>query len=209
MTRGRLIGGAAALSVPVAVALALLALDVLRWDRSLESQDVRFSALPAQSAFSQPPSLLPGRLAERFLGGGDDLAFRATLSRFARVRPRFAATYTDQRLQLRTETQLELERLSLTDDDRARRSRTANMSGVVALDPNVAPSDPDELANLIAAAVAAFRNAVEIDPSNADAKHNLELALRIPGFASLPGSDPSGSRDQGDLAGSGGAGSGY
>ena len=83
------------------------------------------------------------------------------------------------------------------------------MSGVVALDPNVAPSDPAELANLIAAAVAAFRNAVEIDPSNVEAKHNLELALRIPEFANLPGSDPSGTRDGGELAGSGSPGSGY
>ena len=209
MTRGRLARGAAALCVALAALLALLALDVLRWDQSLRSQDVRFAALPAQSTFSQPSSRLPGGLAERLLRGDDDLAFRATLSRFARVRPRIPTSYTDQRIQLRTETQLALERLGLTDDDRRRRARAANMSGVVALDPNVAPSDPAELANLIAAAVAAFRNAVEIDPSNVEAKHNLELALRIPEFANLPGSDPSGTRDGGERAGSGSPGTGY
>jgi hypothetical protein len=209
MTRRRLVRVAAPLSIPLAAVLVVLALDVLRWERSLEAQDVRFAALPAQSTFSRPGSRLPGNLAEWLLDGGDDLLFRATLQQFARVRPRLAGAYAEQRQLLRTEAQLQLSSLSLTDADRARRSRAANMSGVLALDPNEAPSDPAELANLIAGAVAAFRNAVEIDPSNADAKHNLELALRIPGFANLPGSDPSGSRDGGDRAGAGSPGGGY
>jgi hypothetical protein len=83
------------------------------------------------------------------------------------------------------------------------------MIGVVALDPNEAPSDAAQLASLIAGAIGTFRNAVEIDPSNADAKHNLELALRIAGFANLPGSEPSGSPQGGELAGAGTPGSGY
>jgi len=209
VTRARLLRAAAALAIPVAAVLVALALDVLAWERSLEAQDVGFYALPVQSAFTPPASRLPGDLAERLLDGADDLAFRSALQRFARVRPRSAGAYSDLRQQLRTETQLQLSTLSLTDPDRARRSRAANMIGVVALDPNEAPSDAAQLASLIAGAVGTFRNAVEIDPSNADAKHNLELALRIAGFANLPGSEPSGSPQSGELAGAGAPGTGY
>ena len=209
MTRARLVRAAAVLSIPVAAVFVTLALDLLAWERSLEAQDLEFSALPAQSTFSPPASRLPGDLAERLLGGADDLAFRSALQRFARVRPRSAGAYSDLRRQLRTETQLQLSTLSLTDPDRGRRSRAANMIGVVALDPNEAPSDAAQLASLIAGAIGTFRNAVEIDPSNADAKHNLELALRIAGFANLPGSEPSGSPQGGELAGAGTPGSGY
>lgn len=209
MTRTRLVRGAALFALAPAALLVVLAVDVLRWDRSLAEQDVRFSATAQGARFSQPPMLLPFRIGERTLGGNDDLAFREQLQWFARVRPGATQNITDQFLQLRGETQLGLGLLSRVDPDPGRRSRAANMIGVVALDYRFAPQDPDELANLLNGAISAFRNAVEIDPSNADAKFNLEQVLRIPDFASLPGDDPSGTRDVGDLAGLGRPGSGY
>ena len=64
------------------------------------------------------------------------------------------------------------------------------MIGVIALDESLAPRDADALANLITGAIGSFRNAVEIDPANSDAKTNLELALRIAKAASLGGEAP-------------------
>lgn len=209
MTPRRLVPVAAALSVVAAAVLVVFAVDVLRWDRSLEAQDVRFLATPGRVRFEHPPSLLPFAPAEGVLGGGDDLAFREQLAGFARVRPGTVQLWTEPLQAVRGETQIQLVRLGRVDPEPARRSRASNMVGVLALDPLLAPRDPGELANLLGGAIGSFRNAVEIDPSNADAKINLELALRIPGAAQVPGEGPSGSRNTGDRAGIGRAGSGY
>jgi hypothetical protein len=200
---------AAVLSLVAAAVLVAFAVDVLRWDRSLEAQDVRFLAAPRATQFSEPKTTLPFGVAQTALGGGDDLTFRRQLAGFVRVRPGAALTLTEQLQAIRAETQLELARLSRFDPNPARRSRASNMVGVLALDPSLAPRDPGELANLVRGAIASFRSAVEIDPSNADAKLNLELALRIPGSANLPGPDPSGTRNTGDRAGLRSPGSGY
>jgi hypothetical protein len=208
MTRTRLTWAAALLALAASILLVVFAVDVLRWDRSLAEQDVRFLASPKQARFSAPAALLPFGMAEKTLAGEDDLVFRRELQGFARVRP--GVVFDAQRFEaLRGETQLALARLSRVDPDRHRRSRAANMIGVLALDPQLAPTIQEEFEALLRGATDSFRTAVEIDPQNADAKRNLELALRIPGAAFLPGNDPSGMRDVGDLAGLGNPGSGY
>lgn len=209
MTRTRIVRGAAVFALVPAALLVLLAVDTLRWEQSLAEQDVRFYAAPQGARFSEPATLLPFGITERIVGGKDDLAFREQLQGFARVRPSPNRELTDQFVKLRGETQLALALLSRVDPDAARRSRAANMIGVVALDNRLAPRDPEPLAELVNGAISSFRNAVEIDPSNADAKFNLEQALRIPGFATLPGQDPIGGRDAGKRAGLGSPGSGY
>ena len=208
MTRGRIVGAAAMLTLVAASGLVVVALDVLRWDRSLAAQDVRFLATPGQSRYSDPPAALPSGVAQHLLGGSDDLAFREQLQGYARVRPRVGFGGQTAHA-LRAETQLGLARLSRTDPDTARRSRAANMIGVLALDERLAPRDPEALADLIRGAIGSFRNAVEIDPANADAKLNLEQALRIAKTASISGDAPSGGRNRGERAGLGQAGSGY
>ena len=198
----------ALLALAAGAVLVIFALDVLRWNRQLAEQDIRFTATPRQARYTQPTGLLPFGLAERALSSDDDLFFRRQLEAFARIRPGAVAD-AQQFAQLRGETQLALARLSRVDPDPARRSRAANMIGVLALDPQMAPPTQDELAKLVQGAIDAFRSAVETDPANADAKRNLELALRLPSAAFLPGNNPSGSRDVGKLAGLGQPGSGY
>jgi hypothetical protein len=208
VTRVRLTRAAALLALAAAAVLVVFAVDLLRWDQALAAQDVRFLASPSQSRFSEPPTRLPVGVTEAALGGSDDLAFRRQLQGYARVRPRAALDF--QRVQaLRAQTQLGLARLSRSDPDAARRSRAANMIGVLALDERLAPRDPEALADLIRGAIGSFRNAVEIDPTNSDAKLNLEQALRIAKAASLGGDAPSGGRNTGERAGLGQAGGGY
>jgi hypothetical protein len=191
-----------------AIALLVFGVDVLRWERQLERQDLRFAAVAGQARYSRPSGILPLRIAERALSGQDDLAFRRQLQTYTRVRPGVIADST-QFEQLRGQVKLELARLSRVDPDPRRRSRAANMIGVLALDPQLAPTVGEDFTTIVQGAIDAFRSAVEIDPSNADATRNLELALRIPGTATLPPNAPGGSRDVGKTAGLGTPGRGY
>lgn len=208
MLRTLFIRVAAVLAVLVSAALSVFALDVLRWDRQLAEQDVRFRAVPEQATYKEPSALLPFGLAERGLAGADDLTFRRQLQAFVRVRPG-AVIDAIEFEQLRGEAQIELGRLSRVDPDRSRRSRAANMIGVLALDPQLAPTAQQDYTRVVQGAIDAFRYAVELDPTNAEAKRNLELALRIPGTSTLPPNSPSGSGDVGKTAGLGETGTGY
>jgi hypothetical protein len=207
MTRGRGVAAGAVLSLALAALLTVFAVDVLRWNRSLEAQDVRFLGAPTRVRYTAPPSLLPSRITEKSLAATDDLAFRRQLQGFARVRP--GAEFSAPLLALRSETQLGLAELARSDPDAGRRSRAANMIGVFALNESLAPRDADALASLITGAIGSFRSAVEIDPTNSDAKTNLELALRIAKAAKLGGDAPTGDRNTGQGAGLGQPGSGY
>lgn len=198
----------AVVALIVAGTLIVVALDVLRWDADAAEQDVRFRAVPERAAYSAPSGLVPFGLAEGLLGGGDDLAFRRELQAYVRARPGavFDAIEYEQR---RGELQIELARLSRVDPDAKRRSRAANMLGVLALDPSVAPTAQEDYSKVVQGAIDSFRYAVELDPSNAEAKRNLELALRIPGTSTLPPNAPSGTGDVGKTAGLGKTGTGY
>jgi hypothetical protein len=198
----------AVLALLIAGALIVVAVDVLRWDSQIAEQDVRFRAVPDRAAYSAPSGLLPFGLAETLLRGGDDLAFRRQLQRYVRTRPGavFDAIEYEQR---RGELQIELARLSRVDSDSRRRARAANMLGVLALDPSLAPTAQDEYSKVVQGAIDSFRYAVELDPLNAEAKRNLELALRIPGTSTLPPNAPSGTGDVGKTAGLGKTGTGY
>ena len=84
------------------------------------------------------------------------------------------------------------------------------MIGVIALEREPRPERPEALAELITGAIGSFRNAVEIDPSNADAK----LEPRA-GAADREGGEPRRGRDRraagtgASSAGIGQPGSGY
>jgi hypothetical protein len=151
---------------------------------------------------------VPFRVAESLLGGGDDLVFRRQLQAYVGVRPGAIVDAIEYE-QRRGELQIELARLSRVDPDPRRRSRAANMLGVLALDPSLAPTAQEEYNAVVQGAIDAFRIAVELDPGNAEAKRNLELALRIPGTSTLPPNAPSGSGDVGKTAGLGTTGTGY
>lgn len=198
----------AGMALLASAGLIVFALDVLRWDQQRAQQDVRFQAVPERARYSEPSALLPLGLAERALAGADDLAFRRQLQAYVRVQPGAAVDAVEFE-QLRGAAQIELARLSRVDPDKSRRSRAANMIGVLALDPQLAPTSQDEFNRLVQGATDAFRYAVELDPSNAEAKRNLELALRIPGTATLPPNSSFGSGDVGKTAGLGTTGTGY
>jgi hypothetical protein len=69
--------------------------------------------------------------------------------------------------------------------------------------------DQTEADTTLRRAIHTLRSAVETDPENADAKLNLELALRNAKAVNLPGTDPSGDAASGTISGQGRSGSGY
>jgi hypothetical protein len=208
VTRGRLLKAAAVVAVPLALLLAVLAVDVLRVPGKVESGDVRFEAAPrrAQGAWSSI-DFVKGWPASRLLDTGDDLAYRKVLARFLRVEPGKVDIYGPELENLRGRVQLDLTRLSAEDDNPTRRSRFLNLLGAMSLDRY--SYDQAEREAILRKAIHTFRSAVDTDPDNEDAKVNLELALRDAKATNLPGTDPSGGAAEGTISGQGTSGSGY
>ena len=210
MRRTALLLGAAA-SLVLAIALAFVAVDVSRWPGALDSGDARYRADPDQPGLWRPDELAPRRVARDVLALDDDLAYRRAVQGL-RVARLDGPAVTDPNLSLlRSDAQARLLEIVEKDGDRRRRSRAANLMGVVALVSLVA--EERDRAILLSTAVRSFRQAIALDPSNEDAKYNLELSLQRGRELQLSeaagGRDPApGGRGQRG-AGTGDPGSGY
>ena len=122
------------------------------------------------------------------------------------------AYISDPRIALRrNEAQARLEAVVANDRLRSRRSRAAGLLGVLGLARFVTETENREA--LLSSTVLNFRRAIDLDPSNDEAKVNLELAyqrgrgVQINESASGENPSPGGSGSRG--AGAGQAGSGY
>lgn len=197
---------AAVLAVPAAVALAVLGVDVLRVPHQIEFDDVRFEAAPrVQRPLWDDVDLLPGSPATRLLGAGDDLASRRTQALYARIDP-FKMGDPEQDA-LRGRVQLEATLRSRESGEPEWRSRHLNLFGVLTMS-RFSTSGPEQQ-QIIARGIGAFQSAIEVDPTNLDAKRNLEILLRRPEAASLPPNAPSQGGAQGRVSGQGRSGGGY
>jgi hypothetical protein len=199
----------AALAVPVGIALALVAVDVLRAPDQVANDDRRFQTAPARLAGLWDASFLPGDQGERLLGLDDDLLYRELAGLYLKVEPGTVDFQGFPELEsLRAKVQFELTRLSREDQDHPKRqSRVLTMYGVMTLDGR--PLDSREREAMFQKAVSAFRNAIDLDPTNVDAKTNLEAALSTFGPIALPGEQPTGGANQGNTSGQGSTGTGY
>ena len=201
--------GLAALAVPVAIALAVVAADVLRTPTELKSDDTRFQTAPMRQGGLWRLGFLPGDGSEKLLGIEDDVAYRKLVGLYLKVEPGKVDYQGFPLLEsLRAKAQFELTRRSREDrEDPVRQSRLLTLYGVITLDGR--PLDQREREDMVQKAVSAFRNAIDLDPSNVDAKTNLEAALSIFGPVVLPGEQPTGGAAQGNTSGQGSTGSGY
>jgi hypothetical protein len=162
---------AAALVAAAAVA-TVLAVDVRTTNRALRDGDVVYAASPARASWHADATL--GGLARSLLGVDDDLRVRAALR---------LATAAD-RSHLRLDNGVEVETLraraqdALTrvanGSDRSAASQARTLLGILAFESSANGSDQSS----IDAALGAFTDAVRADPSNTDAKYDLELLLR-------------------------------
>jgi hypothetical protein len=198
----------AGLAVPIALVLAVVAVDVLRTPGQVTSDDRRFQTAPMRQAGLWDVGLLPRDGSERLLGLEDDIFYRELAGLYLRVEPGKVDYQGFPELEsLRAKAQYELTRLSREERDPVRQSRILTLYGVMTLDGR--PLDDREREAMIQRAVSAFRNAIDLDPSNVDAKTNLEAALSIFGPVALPGEQPTGGANQGNTSGQGSTGTGY
>jgi len=198
---------AAVLAIPVALILVALAVDVLRTPAALERDDVRFEAAPSrQAGLWNGVGLAPG-IAESLLDLDDDLEYRRTMARFLRVEPGKVEIFGPELENLSGQVQLALTQGSAEDANPQRRAQYLNLLATMTLARF--GSDQAETETTLRRAILLLRSAVETDPQNADAKLNLELALRNAKATNLPGTDPSGDAAEGTISGQGRSGSGY
>ena len=122
------------------------------------------------------PSVLPGDPAGAILGLSGQLAYRKAAQSFVAVAAAgngFDNGYSESRA--RGDLEATLESLA-GGPNRARDSRLENMLGILAFSDSQqhGPSAPAPVER----SLAGFRSAVQLDPTNEDAKFNLESLLR-------------------------------
>jgi hypothetical protein len=160
----------------VAVFLILLATDVLRWSNALQASDVRYRAHASAAGLWQIDALVPGDPGRSMLGIDDDLALRKAVRSLELSRLASRAHYKPQLIVQRADAEARLETLASGGGDRTQRSRAAELLGVLQL---ASPTNnPQQRSAFLLKAVANLQKAIKLDPSNDEAKYNLEVALR-------------------------------
>lgn len=211
MVRRLLLVGGAGLCLALAAGLLLLAADVGRWEDAMVADDLTYRASPAVESLWQPNQTVPLGLARRVLATDDDVALRKAVRALRLGRLETGATSDPEIYLRRGEARARLQEIAGGSDDAVSRSRALNLLGVYSF--SAAISEARGQVSFIQDAVAAFQAAIEIDPSNAEAKANLELALQrgrtleAAEAGGGPNPTPGGAGAKG--AGAGDAGSGY
>jgi hypothetical protein len=199
------LGGAAAALVLAALAL-LLARDVRAWNDGLARGDRTYADTP-RSATWEASTSLSGDPARRLVGIDDDLALRRAVRAFA-VAEATGRGFDNgvSRATARSAAEGALADVAATGSPRQASQANDLLGVLLAGGGRFAVSGPEDRQR------AAFEAAVRADPTNADAKYNLELLLRRDrptGTREGPGRG-SGSRGGGRRgAGSGTPGRGY
>lgn len=189
----------------------LLAADVARWPDALAAGDLRYRVAPEEERLWRPDQHIPGGVAKRLLAVDDDLEIRYAL-RALRLSQLQDLVVSDPVLALRRgEARVRLQTIATGDQERVIRSRAQGLLGVLSFVS--ALIEAQERGSHLQDAVRSYETAIALDPDNAEAKLNLELALqRTRGLevgegASGPNPRPGGAGSRG--AGAGSSGSGY
>jgi hypothetical protein len=208
-----LLGAGAVICLALAVGLGLMALDVSRSRDALVQGDVEYLVTPQKADIWNADTVIPRDLAVRMIGTEDDLelrrAVRAVL--LARLADPSVSVSDPAIALLRNAAQARLDYIVASDASAADKSRAAGLLGVIGLARLI--SETQDRVAALSSTVANLQLAIELDPSNQDAKYNLELALqRSRGIQLTEGAggqnpSPGGSGSSG--AGAGDPGSGY
>ena len=207
------LGAGAAICLLLAVALGLLALDVARSRSALASGDVAYRVSSDETGLWRAPTILPFDLAVSLLGTKDDVEMRRAVRSvlLARLDDPSASVSDPELALVRNDAQARLDAIVAGSGDAKQKSRAAGLLGVLGLSRLI--SETQDRVALLSATVANLQLAIALDPSNDDAKYNLELALqRARGVQLTEGAggqnpSPGGSGSSG--AGAGDPGTGY
>jgi hypothetical protein len=172
----RPVGGVVAVVALFAAAAVLVAFaaDVLRWDRTMREDDIAYVAGGTPSW--EPDTLLPAGLTRAMLGLADDVEYRGTVDQFWKSEPRAPLqVFTD--VTRRTSAERRIARLMDDEASASRRSVLATLRGALLLEE--ARNSPVQRHVFLRRAIEHFQRASELDPANADAVFDLELALKL------------------------------
>jgi hypothetical protein len=196
---------AVVLALVASAFLAILAVDVIRWDRQLEQASLRFASGTGQLDMWTADTYLPSNLSGRLLGVEEDVAVRRAVQSFRRSRPRQPAQqFTD--VTRRSAAEAELARAVRMSPGRKQEARLANLRGVLRLEE--ARGAPSETSVLLRRAATSFREAIRKDLGYEDAKFNLELTLRLLQRGGSPSGGGGGGRADTPASGAGTASTG-
>ena len=157
------------LLLAVAIVLALFALDLGSWSGRMRADDLRFrvdaNATPSWTA----QTILPSSWSRALLGVDDDRTLRRAVASFRTAYQTglgFDNGVTRRRRRATAEATL-----ADVGGANAQQSQAQDLLGILAYAGTSSGGD-------VNAAVAAFQNAVRLDPTNVSAQYNLELLLR-------------------------------
>ena len=160
----------------LATILALFAFDVRAWQGALTQGDVSFQAQRSHVGLWRSPAVLPGDPARSLLGLDDALSYRRALQLYWLQRGGASTGGQADLAATRVAAETQLQRLMTSAATREERSNAANLLGVMTVN---APENSATQKQEIATARRYFQQAVIADPTNYDAKINLELLLRV------------------------------
>jgi hypothetical protein len=159
-----------------AVALTLLAADLLRWDEEVARADAGYSSGASAAQAWAPDTTLPAGVSRSLLGLGDDLAYREALRQFWTSKPR-APILKFEDVTTRSAAEREVARVADDDDDPARRAQLLVLRGALLLEE--ARNSPVQREVFARRSIDHFKRAATVDPGNPDAIYDLELALKL------------------------------
>ena len=160
----------------LAVAAALVARDAAAVRQSVAHSDLVFlEAQPSYARLWRLDTTIP--YPATLFGIEDDLLYRHALRKYAAEDRRQQGRFNYSSPGLRAEAQAALSIAENADLSVARRSKLANLQGILSYDETL--SNPLDAAGLAQAALEHFHRAVKLDPANIEAKYNLEYLLRL------------------------------
>jgi hypothetical protein len=159
----------------LALIAVLVARDAAAVQRAFGRSDLAFEAQPAAERLWKIDARMP--FVEQGLAIEDDLMYRRALRAFAVDARRAENPYDFSRPAFRAEAQATLISAERSELAAPLRSKAAMLQGVLTFEESIA--DPVNGPTLMGRAQADFTRAVRIDPSNEEAKYNLEFLLRL------------------------------
>ena len=199
----------ATVALVLAAALAVVGFEALRWERRIADDDARFSAAPMSKELWRDAEAAPIGPAKWLLGIDDDLRYRRAVSLYTRSRPGEPTALHPEREALRGAAQRELTVISREDSDERRRSQAAMLVALLGLGRGDLFQSAEERLTVQRTAAGNLQVAVMLDPTNDEAKRNLELLLTSIGEPPSGATDAGGTADTGNQGGVGRSGSGY
>jgi len=175
---------AALVLLVLAAALAVFAHDVRAWQTTVKHDDLRFQADPSAARLWKPSTLLPGDPASLALSTQKTTEWRHALQNFYYTRLGFDPQTNADSSTLAANTEKRLQKMTLTAATPAERSDAANLLGVLVITTATAAAignNEGVVAQTLRQTEGYFQQAIADDPTNDDAKQNLELILRSTG----------------------------